>query len=320
MPPKRESKHGEQKTQALKDSILKEVSDDLVQQIKGELIVQLKNDFISLIHDCLKDLNLKQSDQALGNIELKINKISEDNLAYRNELKTCFNEQKYDLQNDIREITKSQEFISAKFDTFNKIIQQVKTEITELKENKQKIESNISDMDIKIKKLSEYQEQQEIYNRRNWLEFHGIPERDQENTTNIILDACSNLGFPLNPDWISTSYRIPKTNKARKYPSPILVQFLTYDIRLRVYNLRKQITKETQFKVPGQSQMYINENLTSKARALLHETRQFKKARNYKFVWTQNGKVFLRKDMDSTIFNIKTTDDLENIKSKENEY
>ncbi|CAG9122369.1 unnamed protein product [Plutella xylostella] len=51
--------------------------------------------------------------------------------------------------------------------------------------------------------------------------------------------------------------------------------------------------------------VYISEALTNKVRRLFFLARDFAKNQGYKFCWTSNGRVFLRKTPDSTHIEIK---------------
>ena len=47
---------------------------------------------------------------------------------------------------------------------------------------------------------------------------------------------------------------------------------------------------------PREFDLYINESLTQKNRELLAKVKEFKRVNHFKFAWTKNGKVLLRKD------------------------
>ena len=44
--------------------------------------------------------------------------------------------------------------------------------------------------------------------------------------------------------------------------------------------------------------IYIPESLTPRTRAPFNECLKFKKEHNYKYIWTQNGRIYLRKNGD----------------------
>lgn len=72
----------------------------------------------------------------------------------------------------------------------------------------------------------------------------------------------------------------------------------------RIYNARRELsTKNAQgLSFSHNNKLYINESLTSKLRELLYEVKTFKRNNKSKFVWTRNGKVFLRKDDNPAMY------------------
>jgi hypothetical protein len=59
--------------------------------------------------------------------------------------------------------------------------------------------------------------------------------------------------------------------------------------------------------------IYINESLTEKNKSLFGGARRAKKELGYSFIWTANGRIFLRKDKDSPAILIKSKDDISNL-------
>ena len=64
---------------------------------------------------------------------------------------------------------------------------------------------------------------------------------------------------------------------------------------------------------PNQGKIYINESLTSRIKNLLRLTKIKKQEMNFKFIWTRNGSIFLRKDEKAPVFQVNFIADLDNI-------
>ena len=56
--------------------------------------------------------------------------------------------------------------------------------------------------------------------------------------------------------------------------------------------------------------LFINENLTQERKRLLWLTKQTAKNLNYTYIWTMNGKIYVRKNEDSSSFIIHNENDL----------
>ena len=82
------------------------------------------------------------------------------------------------MQNDLKAIQASQQFMSDKFD-------QIVTEITQLKTENVQLKWEVNELNDKVSKLEEEQENINSYSRRDCLEFHWIPQKLTENTNNM---------------------------------------------------------------------------------------------------------------------------------------
>jgi len=60
-----------------------------------------------------------------------------------------------------------------------------------------------------------------------------------------------------------------------------------------------------------ENKIYINERLTKEKRILHSKTRAAGKEHNYKFVWISNVDILIRKNDNSKITRIRSTDDIE---------
>ena len=110
-------------------------------------------------------------------------------------------------------------------------------------------------------------EHQEQYSRRTRLRFHNIdvPVDDRVhiihpvNTDDIIVDICNNkLKLDINTNDISRSHVI---GKVRNGKSQVIVRFLSYRCREKVYNSKRNLRNDA-------DKIFITENLT-KTRANL---------------------------------------------------
>ena len=65
----------------------------------------------------------------------------------------------------------------------------------------------------------------------------------------------------------------------------------------------------------GDNKIYIQESLARKNKELFRKALQLKKSLRYKFIWTNSGRIYLRKDEspESPIMYVKSTKDLEKL-------
>ena len=152
--------------------------------------------------------------------------------------------------------------------------------------------------------------------------FKNVPvilDKDgKENCKESIISICKELHLWLPDMSISTAHRLwQHSNKTG--PPPIVVKFVSRDIRNDVYQLRHAIKEKSYWRAYGTKKLYINEHLSPEARKLLYKvklfTREMQQAEGRIFVWTFKGDIYLRKDsIEAPKLRITSELDLEKIR------
>ena len=117
------------------------------------------------------------------------------------------------------------------------------------------------------------------------------------------------MGIPLERKDISVSHRI----RSRSSVDPaIIVKFVRREVRERLYRARKRLKSITtaDFGFSVEKKILINESLTPKNKELFKDCLRFKKGKSYKFLWTNAGKIFLRRNADSPVILINSSVDI----------
>ena len=157
----------------------------------------------------------------------------------------------------------------------------------------------------------------EQYSRRECLEIRGIAAdlHYEEDTNDIVVKVAVLMGVEIDGQDISVSHRLPKP-KHSDSPPTIIAKFVRRDVRDQVYKSRKNLkdksTKDIDHNLPD-SKIFVTESLTKRNRELFNKAMTIKRSLDYKFIWTSNGKISLRKDRDSQPKRITTVCDLENL-------
>jgi hypothetical protein len=63
----------------------------------------------------------------------------------------------------------------------------------------------------------------------------------------------------------------------------------------------------------AENNIFIAENLTRKRKLLFNACLKFKKDHGFRFIWTQHGRILLRKDTESPAIHVKDENDLQGI-------
>ena len=147
-----------------------------------------------------------------------------------------------------------------------------------------------------------------------------MPLKEGENTNEIVIKVAKMLNVSLSSNQISTSQRLqtrlkPKNSEPAASP-PIIVRFLSRDVRNQLYaNCKLPRTANLQeFSLQGAENIYTNENLTQSRKKLFWHAKQKAIASNFKFYWTLNGNVYVKKSSYTDSLLIKNIDDISKIK------
>ena len=117
--------------------------------------------------------------------------------------------------------------------------------------------------------------------------------------------------------WQSRAYYIyDRLPTKRGNIPPIIAKFVRRDIRDVIYSKRRNLSlKSTQnLGLSASNRIYINESLTPQSRAILTEAKRFRNQNGFKFIWTRNGRVFLRKEEGQRVHIFDSMKELEDFK------
>lgn len=120
---------------------------------------------------------------------------------------------------------------------------------------------------------------------------------------------------------ISISHRLASDKRMDpgKHDPVIIVKFTRRDIRDRdkFYPSRKYLHDKTTNDIgitrTTEGKMYITESLTQQNRRLFKKCLEAKGEINYRFIWTTNGRILLRKGESSPTISVMQWNDLQRI-------
>ena len=152
------------------------------------------------------------------------------------------------------------------------------------------------------------------------MELQGVPVRKDEDVTQITLDLISKLDVDIKEEDISIAHRLPvkqrygrtRLTKPVNHPT-IIVRLVSRQIRNEIYDKRFNAKMIEDFPVEGMEKLFINENLTQRRKRLFWQSKQKAKELEYKYFWTPNGQIFVRKNEESEKVLIRTENDLDQL-------
>lgn len=156
------------------------------------------------------------------------------------------------------------------------------------------------------------------YSQRECVEIRGIPVSKHEDTNKIIVRVGELMGVEIKEDDISVSYRLPTSSKYKlKVKSPYLLLLLSLsDIMLKKDISRAINNSRT---IQHVTLAFHSRGVSSWMRAWQKEikvcsTSLWRRRRIWiSYIWTSNGRIYLRKSQDSPVIPINNKDNLKKL-------
>lgn len=229
-----------------------------------------------------------------------------------------------ELSKIVEDVLRNVTFISAQYDSIVKRLDSMEQERNKLAIENKSLKAEVLKSSNEICELKDAINKLEQYSRRDCLEVRGIPQEAEEDTTKVIMKLGKEIGVNIHQNDISVSHRVPSrktmTTRSATNSSPaIIVKFVRRDVRDQFYHARKELRNKTTTDLgyDDSKKIYISESLTQKNKDLLYHCRNFKKERGFKFVWTTNGRISLRKDDKSPAIHILSMNDLQKLQKSQ---
>ena len=175
------------------------------------------------------------------------------------------------------------------------------------------LEDQLCKTQLELKKTVIKLDQLEAYSRRNCINISGVPERDGEETDQLILDVAKAAGVNLKLADLDRSHRIGRPGDR---PRNIIVRLLTHSARQRLLEARRNLSAHrvrdhqvlTDEVLGG---VYLSECLTQRSQYLLFIARRLKASKMVWAAYSTNGRVKVRLAENEAP---KTIDDISDLK------
>lgn len=168
----------------------------------------------------------------------------------------------------------------------------------------------------KVTELEEQLNTQAQTRLSNEIEIVGVNECPNESKMHIVLTTAQKMGVPLSEVDIDHVTRAgPKRLSGEvTMPRPLVVKFARRAKKnelLKAAKSRRNVTTES-INVDGPlRKLYFNERLTKANRLLFREAREQSSAAGFRFCWTRNGTILIRKKTGCPENVIKSIADLD---------
>ena len=204
------------------------------------------------------------------------------------------------MKDELNEFGKSLIFLSSRYDEIDKSENEMSESLNYLSTENKRLCERVSMLESMVAACESGMENVKQYICRDMLELHGIPVMQDENPNEIVKSVgLLNRGYQVQDQDISISHRLPAPES--KIP-PIIVKLMRRNTRDHIFSLKRQLRGKSTLDLgfPTENRIYLNKSLTQRTRDLLKDVKVFKRDYHFKFVWTKQGKVFLKKDDSSS--------------------
>ena len=95
----------------------------------------------------------------------------------------------------------------------------------------------------------------------------------------------------------------------------IIVKFTRRDVRNKFYSNRKNLTSKKVKELPdlnlhSDDNVYVSEFLTPYKKKLFGNANKLTKRLKWKFIWTNNGRIYIKEKENTSVFTFNTQEDL----------
>jgi hypothetical protein len=224
----------------------------------------------------------------------------------------------YQLNDKVDDALSSLSFLSEKYEEIKGKVSQLEESNKGLKKDNLFLNKELAKATNDIKNLRELQDEFKQYGRRECLFIRGIPQLQGENTNEIIVKISSKVGVVMKEEDISISHRLPVQGcNANNFNPAIIVKFTRRVVRDKLfiarYKLKDLTTRDMGFSRSTPNKIFLVESLTKRKKELFKVCLQAKRDKGYRFLWTQYGKIMMRKDESSEAVTISSLQQLDGI-------
>ncbi|CAH1638351.1 unnamed protein product [Spodoptera littoralis] len=244
----------------------------------------LKHEVLELLSGWKSELDAKLNDMCV-----KQNSLIAQLATEISELKT----QTFKIKESNAEIATSMTFINKQYEDIKSGLDSLQKEKQEQRKCLEKLERKIQDLQLK--------------SRTSSIEVRNVPPKDKENSddlTNTINRIGQAVGIKISDTDLRDIYRLPGKDGSTR---PIVVEFQTVQMKsntltaIREFNNKHKTVEDklntALIDIPGKRQpVFVADYLPMSSKKLFHATREFAKLNKFKFCWTSNGNIFLRKE------------------------
>lgn len=262
------------------------------------------------------DNNLDQFQEAVLSILMDIQSKQDKQLEAITADLVKIKQQNADIQKTQKNLEEAVRFTSSQYDD---IVTKIGTLEDKIKESTT-IRSVQQENSGQIYELQSTLEEVNRKLRERSVEIRNIPYTRDENKTEVVKRIYKCLSLDFSDDLVTDVSRVSTKDKNNK---PLIVEMNTAQSKAQFMGSLKNYNKTHRNNPLGTNKLgfagndtpvYASDYLTPHAAKLYYLARNLKRHHNYKYCWSSNGKIYVKKHDDSSAILLKTEAQVEELK------
>lgn len=231
------------------------------------------------------------------------------------DIRRDFTTESSETRSKIQELTESVTFMSVR-------CEQLKEDLSIKTQKLGKLEIDNDTLKLQVADLSTRLNQFEQQSRDSNLEIQCVPEHTSENLLTVVRQLATTIGYALPEHELLNYHRVAKVNQQSSRPRSIVVKLSSPLVRDKIIAAVKTFNRthpsdklnSSHFGLADvKTPVYVCEHLSPANKQLHAAARKVAKDKSFKFVWVRNGRIFMRKDVNSKSFVVRDQDFLSSI-------
>lgn len=224
-----------------------------------------------------------------------------------------------EIKEEIIDCKRSMDFISNNFETFKEEIVKMNENQNLLNKENERLNNDIKNIKRQMERFEEVIEDFEYDKIKDTIELSMVQGEENENLDELMLKIFTVSEVQLGKANIKKVYR--KKSKRNGVQGDVVLKpdSSVNKVKLLKAIKNKRLTNKQIGFVKNPNSIFAKEMLTRLGKDLYYKSLSFKKANNWKFIWTNEGRIFLRKAEGEKYFKINSEQDLlkmeKNVKS-----
>ncbi|XP_070184945.1 uncharacterized protein [Littorina saxatilis] len=181
----------------------------------------------------------------------------------------------------------------------------LRKEIGQLRTELQQYKAELEKRDNHIELLQDKVDELEQYSRRNSIRINNIPEKEGEDTEEVVKAVGRAVGIDFTDAMIDRAHRVGrKAGVGETYDRAIICKFTAYRYKRNLMMEKKKLSQSDPKKLFSDRawpvskgpvpKLFINDDLTQERAKIAAKARTYKREKTIEDTWVRDGVVFVK--------------------------